>query len=435
MNVLFYVHWFRDRDFWPIARCVINAGNTVYYVTHPHVTHERVIEADRKIHFDLVISSDECARMSDGAFLNTALSKKPPLFELAFDDLRDITFRYAGDDDSFSGLQQNKVYLGVMDRDLLEAARTIGVSDVVYFPYGVPPLAMTDHAYFARRLGRRMFGEIHTGDLTAVHRLDRFLSSVAHTCQGYKHRYRSTDVVFLGECAIGPDATRMEYVCRRFLKDVSLASLMVSDALVREELLARAECSTFETEEIIVECALARHLPLPREGRLAKIGFLLLKEYYEQQVRAIRRLAYVRYLARALGSRFQLYGDHFRRRGLWAHPSDHKSTEQKYLRAKISIDFGSVSYGCCQDTRPARIISCESLLLQLRRKDSDAVYGALSKKMTFCSRDEMLAMVNSYLTSAEAAMATALEEHALGSAACGMDSIVREFLTLFEARA
>jgi hypothetical protein len=435
MNVLFYVHWFRDRDFWPIARCVVNAGNPVYYAIYPHVTPESVIAADRKLHFDLVISSDECARMPDGSFLNVALSKKPALFELAFDDLRDITIRYAGDDGSFSGLQRDRVCLGVMDRDLLESAKTIGVPDVVYFPYGVPPLAMTDPAYFARRWGKRMFGEIHPADLAPTHRLDRLLSRLAHTCQGYARRCRSTDVVFLGECAVGPDTTRLEYVCSRFLRGVTLASLLASDAQIREELMLRAESSACETEETIVECALAQHLPLSREGRLAEIGFLLLKEYYEQQVRAIRRLAYVRHLAGALGSRVELYGDHFVQRGLRAHPSDHNSTEQKYLRAKISIDFGSVSYGCCQDTRPSRIISCESLLLQLRRKDSDAVYGALSKKMTFGSRDEMLAMVNSYLTSAETAMATALEERALSSAACGMDSIVREFLTTFEARA
>jgi hypothetical protein len=435
MKVLFYVHEFRDRDFWPIAQCVVNAGNPVYYAICQHVTRETVIAVDRKLEFDLVISSDESTRMPDGAFLNVALAKKPALFELAFDDLRDITFRYADDDGSFSGLQRNGVCLGVMDRDLLESVKAIGVQNVVYFPYGVPPLAITDTAYFARRRGRRMYGEIRPDDLTATHRLDTLLSRLAHTVAGYSRRRRTTDIVFLGECTIGPDVARLEYVATRFLKGVTVPSLLASDARIREELMAQSESSTFETEAGIAACALARHLRLSGEGHLVQIGFLLLKDYYEQQVRAIRRLAYVRHLAGAFGRQFELYGDHFVQRGLRAHPTDHNSTEQKYLGAKISIDFGSVSYGCSLDTRPARIISCESLLLQLRRKDSGAVYGALSKKMTFDSRDEMLAMVDSYLTSPETAMASALDERALSSAACGMDSIVREFLTTFEALA
>lgn len=433
MNVLFYVHWFRDRDFWPIARCVVSAGNTVYYAICQHVTPERVIAADRKLNFELVISSDECARMPDRSFLNMALAKKPALFELAFDDLRDIINLYADDDASFSGLQRNRVYLGVMDRDLLDSAKVIGVPDVVYFPYGVPPIAMADPAYFVRKSGKRVFGEINPNDLTSTRRLDGLLSRLAHACEGYARRRRSTDVVFLGECAIGPDTTRLELVSTRFLKGVTLASLLATDARIREELMAQAGSSTCDTEETLVECALTQH-PLSREGVLGEIGFLLLKEYYEQQVRAIRRLAYVRHLAGALGSRFELYGDHFVQRGLRAHPSNHNATEQKYLGSKISVDFGSVSYGCSQDTRPARIISCESLLLQLRRKDSGVVYEALSKKMTFGSPDEMLTMANSYLMCDEVAMSTALEERALCSAACGMDSIVREFLANFEAR-
>ena len=427
MNILFYVHGFRDRDFWPIARSVVRAGHQIYYSIAHRAGLKSVVGADRVLNFDLVISSDKMTKMPDGVFVNRILTKRPPLLELILNDLAEIVTEYGGDDHSFSTLRQNKVTLGCLDRDLLESATAVGVPSAVYLQYGVQPLAIADAGYFPRRRGRRIFGKICPDDLAAPRVIDRALSRLAHTLLGYGHRRRTTDVVFLGECSLGPDPVVLEYIGTHFLNGATLTSLLATDALIREELAASVtEPPIYESTAVLT--ALTRHLPPCREGHMGKIGFLLMKEHYESQFRAARRLAYVRHLSTALGNRFHLYGDHFIKHGLPARPSDHKSTEHKYLGSKISIDFGSMTYGSSLDTRPTRIISCESLLLQLRRNDAGNVYGELADKMTYTSRDEMLAMVDSYLASPAATMSTVLEERALSTTSCGMDAIVGEFM-------
>jgi hypothetical protein len=150
-----------------------------------------------------------------------------------------------------------------LDKDLQESATAVGVPSAVYLQYGVEPLAFSDAGYYPRRRGRRMFGEICPDDLTIHRVLDRALSRLAHTfLRGGYARRRTTDVVFLGECALGPDQVLLEYVGTNFLNGITLTSLLASDARIREELSASVtEPPVHENSAVLT--ALTRHLPPP----------------------------------------------------------------------------------------------------------------------------------------------------------------------------
>jgi hypothetical protein len=425
MNILFYVHHCRDRDFWPIARSVVNAGHPVYYALAEDVPFDPIIAADQRLAFDLVVSCDRVTRRRDGARLNMMLVKKPALVEVVVNDLLEVVMDVGKGDGSFSNLEQDRVCVGVLDPCLLETSRAAGVPSVACLPYGVLPHQITEAAYFVRRRGKRVFGEIYPDDLTAIRPVDWFRARREHASEGYVSRRRSTDVVFLGECRLGPDTTFLHYVATNFFRPVTGEALVASDARIRQELAIGT--SSHPPALAAVGPAL-RHLPLDPQGRLARIGFLLMKDHYEQKVRVARRLALVRRLIAVLGSRFELYGDHFIEHGLPARPTDHYSNEQKYLQSKISVDFGSHSYDCSLDHRPSRIISCGSLLLQFRRPDAGAWFGGLMPRMTFENGDEMIASIDHYLSSPSAAVSTTRAQRALAAKACGMDAIVNEFL-------
>lgn len=411
MKVLFYVPPFRDRDFWPIARSALTAGHDVYYVLVGQTSAEDVIEADRRLGFDLVFSEDRAARLSDGNWLNMRLTRQPALIEVVVNDLAEIAIEMGDADGSFSSLTRNRVCVGAMDRDLLDTARAFGVP-VVWLPYGVLSVQLTDATYFAATGGQRRFGEIHAGDFTSI--------PGAEVCE------RTTDVVFMGECKPGPNRPLFDYLVTHCFPSTTMDELLAADGPIRGQIAIDAE--PYDVRPGPIADAVRRHGPTVPDDDLGRMGFALLKEHYEEQVRVMRRLAYLRRLTRELGDRLALYGDDFIALGLPARPTDHESNERKYLRSKIGIDFGCTAYECSLDHRPTRILSCGSVVLQFRRGDSVGFYGGLTERMTFDSPHDLVSKIEHVLGSADAARSLLSAEQDLGATACGMDTIVREFL-------
>lgn len=86
-------------------------------------------------------------------------------------------------------------------------------------------------------------------------------------------------------------------------------------------------------------------------------------------------------LSRAFGERFWLYGDEWRAIGLPARPSRPEESHLRsllYRRAGVSVDLGSNSLDTGWYARPMEILKYGGRLLQLRRTDSGALFGALA---------------------------------------------------------
>src|SRR5262245_4931029 len=135
MHICFYIHPFRDRDFWPIARTALAAGHDIYYEYAGRAPVEEVLAEDRRRPFDLLVSADRVSVDETGRYLNTRFQNNPPLLEIIFNGLIEIASNYRGPNGGFKQLEEHRVTLGVMDPRLLTACRSIGAQCTLYVPY------------------------------------------------------------------------------------------------------------------------------------------------------------------------------------------------------------------------------------------------------------------------------------------------------------
>ncbi len=409
MDLCFRLPPFRDRDLWPLARTALLRGHRVYYSIAGKGGLRALVAQDRRTPFDLVVSAEGALPEEDCA----RLRKKPRRVELIFNGLIEIAGRFLPP----RPRPGEGTTLALMDRALCSATRQLGFERSVFLPYGVVPFRYAEPGYYPRRLGRRASGWLVPEDLA---RPPGALARLGARFAGQFPRARRHDVVFLGECKLGPRPELLSGIRSRFLVSTPQGEVEAIERRMRSLLQAPQlpAAATFERE-------LARALDSLPGDAPARTAKALLGEHYQHQYRTARRLHLVRGLKAALGARFRLYGDDFRALGVDAAPTSHGATEAKYLSAKIALDFGSNSYDTTLYTRSVRIVACESLLLQLRQPDASAALGGVAPLMTFETADAMLERVEHFLASPQRRTDTSAALSARASSGAGMDHAVK----------
>ena len=427
MNALFYVKDFRDRDFWPVAMSFLRRGHKVYYTTARRTPWCEVPSLQARHGFEIILTSDGVLVTKERLDWLSRLPGRPIIVELIFNNLHELVSRFVLDYPADSCERAN-VFLAVMDGELVSAAARCGVPEdrLIHLPYRLPQLQVTDPRYWVRRMGNRLFGMLEPGDLEAQERpIQRALAVAAHVKSGLIPRPRTTEITFLGECSISLDLPFLEWVRARFIPTVPVALLVETNGRIAVSFEGRptraflgAARATW-TETLTISGAGDRQRFMALE---------LLLDRCAHRFRTRRRRRFVEYLASAFGKRLKLYGDDFVRLGLRALPTDHGSTEYKYLTSKIAVDLGSKCYDCSLYTRSSRIVSCGALLLQFRQDDAERTFGSLTAAVTFTEAEEMIARVEHFLSSPFDRRRTSSDVVSLASTGQGLDFVVDELV-------
>ena len=420
MNICFYLPPFRDRDFWPMARTLLSLGHSVFYGIKPDSSFAEIEARDRERPFDLVISSDQASRDPAGGHLHDRLATRPPLLEVVFNGLVEISENHRGADGSFAHLAEKRIRLGLMDPDLLRLSTHVGVPHPLLLPYGIPRFSIVDPGFFVWRLGRRARGVIEPSEANGERLTQRLTNRLTHRLRGYSAKQKSMDIVFLGECNFAKNRELLESIRARFFARRTFEELSTLD----DE--ARAMTTIPPTIELTKR--VAERLDAGDEAA-ARLGVALLVDHFVHQMRTGRRLHYLRELQASLGRHLCLYGDDFRRFGLDARSTSHGATEMKYLRSKIGIDFGSNSFAASLYTRSVRIIYSDAALVQLRQPDADSIFGSLVSQMTFRDGAEMADLLSTLLRSDARRRSLLAAEQALAAGVGGMEQTLTAALS------